>query len=460
MSTHRFGARIGPWVPVIFSAVLPLLASTEKPDNIILIVIDTLRADHLGVYGYEKPTSPNLNAFAMQSTVYDSCFAQAPWTQPSIATIFTSRYPTQTGIHCLHDRLDEQHLTLAEILKGEGYQTTGIYSHTVLRRRFGFGQGFDTFENCLTPGEDPSKVRSSHRVTKKAVDWLREHGHQPFFLFLHYFDPHYDYLRHPEIDYPEYHGMLRSPMPINTLRHKRKQLQEEDLRYLVALYDGEIRYTDQCIGLLFEEINALNLQENTLIIVTADHGEEFMTHGWIGHTRTLYHELIHVPLIVRYPRASHAPRRIKGVFELADILPTILNHLGLQTPSRDQGTHPFVGYPLPRKQDSQKKRYAFSEVSFVPPKQPNAEKSAVKRSITDGSMKLIYDVRTGSYQYFDLEHDPLELDNRYDRDLDEATAMQSILHQKLASLQGGNQAEEIDLSAEEIENLRSLGYIQ
>jgi arylsulfatase A-like enzyme len=451
------------FIQILFCCLLWLISCTNtgslsKTDtNVILIIIDTLRADHLGIYGYNKNTSPNIDKFAQNNTVYNKCYSQSPWTKPSVASIFTSLYPTVTGINKVDNILKDNFHTLAEILKENGYLTAGIVSNALLNSNHGYSQGFDRYIDYT--GGNPHFSISSPRVTRLAIDWMEKHKEKKFFLFLHYFDPHYNYLKHPNIDYPkDYEGALKNPMDITKLRMIRKTLSDKDLEYLIALYDGEIQFTDKYIGKLIEAINRLQLMKKTLIILTADHGEEFMTHGWIGHTKTLYDELIHVPLIIHYPDQNGRSERINGVFKLIDIAPTIMHYLNIKL-----NNIPYQGRALPRDNNhvNSADSFAFSEVSFTPLRVEYKEKTAFKRSIQNISEKLILDLKKSSYEFYNLAQDPTEQNNIFSLDNPHIQKMQELLIKKFSRLYKANdQGQEIDFTERELENLRSLGYIQ
>ena len=317
-----------------------------RPANLILISVDTLRADHLGAYGYRRDTSPTLDRLAREGALFESVVADSSWTLPTHATLFTGVGQGTHRVGFGGNRLEERHRTIAERLKARGYRTGGFWSGPYLHPFFGFGQGFDVYEGVL--GElylddaervDGSKTHqmnlASHEsITSPAVidagiDFVERAGDEPFFLFLHLFDPHYDFMPPDELwrrfD-PDYRGTITSyRFAFSPLIHP--GMDPRDLEHLVALYDGEILFTDQHIGRLVDALDRRGLAEDTVIAVTADHGEEFFEHGQKGHRNHLHDEVVKVPWIVR-GRDVKPGRRIAEQVRHVDVAPTLLGLLG------------------------------------------------------------------------------------------------------------------------------------
>ena len=314
---------------ILAFCMIPFIAarsshSPPRDENILLIIVDTLRADHLGCYGGRKGVSPVVDRLAEEGVQFMNAYSTAPWTKPAVASILTSLYPSKHGVGSLVDVLASEYTTLPEMLKEQAYTTAGIVSHKLISSKFGFAQGFNYLSHENARGHDSV---TSFGVTSDAIRWLKQNGDKKFFLMLHYFDPHYGYQHHAEFNYVRgYSGNLKPGENVWALRHRRNQLTENDIRFLTDLYDEEIRYTDKNIGLLIDYLRESGLKDKTLIVLTADHGEEFMTRGWIGHTRTLYQELLHVPLIINYPkRFTH--KKVSANVSTLDIGPTIFDSL-------------------------------------------------------------------------------------------------------------------------------------
>ena len=313
--------------------------------NIVLITIDTLRADHLSCYGYDRKTSPNIDSIAKGGIRYTKAIATSSWTSPSIASIMTSLYPISHGVRhgftksgkaynqeLLHEKFD----TLAEVLKNHGYTTFGAVANVHMVEELGFGQGFDYY-HC----EGFDKASKINKVVFSWKDKIKNAN--KFFLWVHYFDPHHFYhAQFPWIN--DYAGELwignshLSKMNMSeliklipTLKKRRNTLE-----YLISLYDSEINYVDYHVGNLLYK---LGLDKNSLIIITSDHGEEFLDHGFLCHAHSLFQELIHVPLIIKLPLPSKAS--IIDVnnepVSIIDILPTILGDIGITSASEFLG---------------------------------------------------------------------------------------------------------------------------
>ncbi len=296
----------------------------SKP-NILFILLDTTRADHLGGYGYERNTSPNLDRFATENLKAEFALATAPWTPASVASMFTGLYPTSHGMMPPNDRdlakkgyakLSSQHVTLAEILKGNGYRTAAVSPNPWVTKEFGYDQGFD--EYYYLHRKIAEKITESGRELIEA--WTKNGPMtQPFFMYLHFLDPHDSYA--PPGEYAQkYSGPLQ----------KSKFTYDEAMQKNINLYDGEISYLDAELGKFFDYLKAKGLYEDLFIVIVADHGEQFMEHGNLRHGYKLFNEEIHIPLMLKTGRSSDNGRVIKEPVSTIDILPTVLSRLGLK----------------------------------------------------------------------------------------------------------------------------------
>jgi arylsulfatase A-like enzyme len=294
-------------------------APRTNPPNVLLITIDTLRADHLGSYGYDFDTSPNLDRLARNSVRFADAVSASSWTLPGHASILTGLFPSQHGVERDINALPASADTLAERLKRAGYETFAATSHVYLTGRWGFHQGFDEYDQRAAVGSPQKPVAT--KIVNSALQWLEQRGFidgepaKPFFAWLHIFDPHWDYAAPPPFSTqfdPDYTGTMRGDYA--SLRPFIKAvvgydqpppMPERDLRHVNALYDGEIAYVDDELGRLFDALRRHDLFEDTLIVVTSDHGEEMMEHGSLeGHQWTLYEEVIRVPLIMHPPASG------------------------------------------------------------------------------------------------------------------------------------------------------------
>lgn len=422
--------------------------------NVIIIGIDTLGAEHVGAYSPGLTTTPNLDKLADNGALMQQAFSTAPWTKPSFASLFTGNMPSRHGVIQLNDILADTAETLAERLRSAGFQTGGFVSHVFLNRKSGISQGFDTYRVVSFKGNVHDAV-TSHKVTDAGMKWISDAAakEDPFFLFLHYFDPHYNYQHHEQFSRTSnYKGTLEPGLNIRVLRDRIPTLTKEDIQYLIDLYHEEIEYTDHHIGRLLEHVRSLGLEDDTLVVVMADHGEEFMRHGWLGHTRTLYDELIKIPLIFSLP-GKVREQSVSTPVSLIDIAPTVLDLLGVSRSAQSFDGLSLAACLLEGECDLPRDRL-FAEVDF---KSSNidAHKSAV---ITDPH-KLILDLPTQSRELYDREQDPEELKNLAEtesgtlRELDEKLD-EYLRRDKSKPVQGA-----LEHTPEEVEQLKSLGYM-
>lgn len=487
-----------------------------KDTNILLIVVDTLGAPYVGALAAELATgdpaaaaaspTPHLDQLANDGVLFRRAYSTASWTQPALASLLTGKMPSDHGLTRLFDVLDEKERSLPEHLKAKGYATAAVVGHDLLAERYGFGQGFDWFDESSAIGH--SGV-TSERITDLALNWLgKRKRRKPFFLMAHYFDPHFVYQHHPDQDRTSwYRGHLTPGMGIWNLRNQRDSLEPADLDYLRGLYQEEIAHTDRHIGRLLDNLEAADPNRPTLVIVTADHGEEFMEHGWIGHTQSLYDELLHVPLILHLPTVLKAAE-VEFPVSLVDIVPTVLAGLDSGTKSRTpesrtpESQKPESQKPLEKPigkslwplltadkpgdprvpaadgspgesrvsveqtqlevEESFRHRKLLAEVSFeVGPDKPDhqRQKVAFATALFSGELKMIHDLKEETWQLFDRSTDPGELaplpsSHPQFRDL------QGDLLRWERSRGGESPQGQRTPSSEELDRLRSLGYLR
>lgn len=331
--------------PAPAAAAVPVPAS-ERP-NVLLYVIDTLRSDRLGVYGYEKAVSPNLDAFARDAVVFERAFAQSGWTKTSLVSILTGVSPLSHGVLERDHAVPPSLPTLPVLLQNLGYQTIGLNTNGTVGAEFGFDRGFDRYSALFFQDDVEFRAEYSDRPGAELVDWLgsRPAG-RPFFAYLHTFDPHDPY--QPRSPYRErFAPRLRTTLDTprdETLAaafERNPGLTDADVLHdFEKLYDAEIAYNDEQFGLLVRSLKEAGLYDSTLIVVVSDHGEEFLDHGHWGHGHTLYGELLRVPLLVKLPGQRFAGRRVDAVAQHIDIVPTVLAAVGA-APS-----HPVQGRNL------------------------------------------------------------------------------------------------------------------
>jgi arylsulfatase A-like enzyme len=380
--------------------------------NVLLVSIDCLRADHVGCYGYARPTTPTIDSLAARGYLFRRAIAQSSWTLPSHASLLTSLYLKSHGVGTSRDALSSQALTLAEVLRDAGYCTAAVVSGGLLAPAYGLSQGFDLYDAvCCTPAStDPRNWCTDSR----ARAWLERGCRAPFFLFLHYWDVHapyeppapYDTLfapgTHGDSDAGGFSGNERGRMTAASARRDS----------CVALYDGEIAQTDRYLSKLFRELRELGLSENTLVVVTSDHGDEFQEHGGAGHGHTLFQELVHVPLIWACPGGAAHPRKVDEVVQSIDIAPTVLEFLGLEAPAQMEGS----SFMRPLAGKRREPRPAFTEL----------RKGNLKAVVLEES-KLIRRGATQPASAYDLAADPGEQDPLPSQDLEYGSKLGELL---------------------------------
>lgn len=325
-------------------AVKEKIKSHPPRPNIIIYLVDTLRADHLSCYGYHRETTPNIDRFANESIRFTRCFANASWTRPATASILTGLYPNKHRAETRHDRLPDTVTMLPEILKPNGYTTIFLTTNGNAAAEMNFNQGND-FYKFVNPGEDRREhFHSSQRLNRVFFEMLESSpglASKPFFAFLHVIDPHDPYT--PQAPFLQFkkedktREKLCSPADIN-LKKREQGLSREDIEYIQALYDCEILHNDYYFGELVEFLKKKKLYENTLIIFISDHGEQFDEHGGMFHGHSIYNEEIHVPLIIKFPAGEFAGKRCELSVTQVDIVPTVLAYLGMKIPAELDGT--------------------------------------------------------------------------------------------------------------------------
>jgi arylsulfatase A-like enzyme len=309
------------------------MASSEPPvgskPNLILISLESIRADHVGAYGYWRDTTPALDRLASEGILFEQAYAATSWTLPSHATLMTGLDPTAHGVTQPRHRLSGGHQTVAEVLAASGYQTAAIVSGPYLRRRAHLDQGFELYdETPVTPPEASAAADVTNPRMQAAIERFfaeQRDPERPFFLFLYFWDPHHQYLPpapHDETFIPE-DAVAPESVRFDPGFRLHRDISLPEVAHLMALYDGEIRATDDLLARLWRRLEELGLWNNTAIVVTADHGEEFFDHGLLSHKNHLFEEAVRVPLVVRPPGGVPALRDPRPVGHV-DVFPTLL----------------------------------------------------------------------------------------------------------------------------------------
>lgn len=424
------------------------LPATAHP--IILLDIGTLRADHLGTYGYARATSPNIDRLASEAALFEWAFSQAPITGPSQASIFTGLYPSSHGFLGEEGRLAEEAITFAEVLSEQGYTTAAFVDGGYLSPGFGLEQGFAVYDNSQGGG--------LAAVGPKAIAWMRQNAARNFLLLVHTYDVHTPYAP-PEPHRSAFLQGLAAPTAGFEPTAERMEavrasfhsdapapLSEADLEYAKALYDGEIRHVDAWIAEFLAAVREAGLDKRATIVLFSDHGEEFGEHGSVLHEK-LVATVTRVPMMVRLPGGALAGR-IEQIVETIDLMPTLLELAGAPLPPHVQGESLV---PL-LKGEGTPPYLAISESELL----------GGQRSAALGGYHLIYGEQLGSTRLYDLAADPMEQSDLAGAEPDRAEVLLRHIHTwqdkvELFSYAGGDSAA---VGEETLEQLRSLGYVQ
>lgn len=323
--------RPAPSTPPNAPAPSAASAPAGEMPNLVILSIDTLRADHLGCYGYFRDTSPHIDAFAREAVFFEQAYAPMATTLPSHVSMLTALYPFEHGVTAnVGDGgkpfgLRPDLKSFAQVAAAAGYATGGFVSATPLKRPSGFHLGFDVYDE---PAEDQA-ARPAAATNRPALDWLERVSQRPFLLFVHYYDPHVPYA--PPAEYQQLFTDEGSLDPLIAERGMPERVEPAPCKGRVAtvtrtainLYDAEIRYVDEQVGRVLERLRALDLWEKSIIVITADHGEGLNQHDWPQHGR-IWNEQLHVPLLIRFPQRLATPaQRVAQLVSLVDLIPTL-----------------------------------------------------------------------------------------------------------------------------------------
>lgn len=440
-------------------------ALTPGRPNVVLYLIDTLRPDHLGCYGHSPSPSPALDRFAQDSVLFLDASAQSGWTKPATASIFSSQWPWRHQVQDFADKLAPEVPWLPQILQAHGYQTAAVVTNRLAGSEFGYDRGYDSFRELAKD--------TSEQAHAEALDWLKQkRDGRPFFLYVHTIDPHAPYMHSPS-----YQGRARAQAEevdqeprllaeeASLLRFRGQPLGELQPRVqrLVHDYDREIANNDHSFGLLVEWLKAHQLYENTVIIVVSDHGEEFLEHGYVGHLNSLYQELLHVPLLIKFPGQVGAATRVAETWQQIDLAPTVLHACGIEAPATFQGL-------------------AYRPGALASPARPCLFSVQAGRALAGNrpeNKRAIFcsahGIRQGNWMYqrvlasgpgqrepeelYDLEHDPGQQHNLAEADpgraLSLAVPLEALFRYTSQSLPKSEQS-----NRELMELLRSLQYVR
>ena len=479
---------VGLWA----NPVMTTSAPTKARPNVLLYMVDTLRASHTSVHGYARPTTPFLNKLAAEGVVFADCQAQATWTKPSVASMMTSLYSFTHGISMDTDTIPKGATTLAEQMRAAGYVTASAIANPFAGRVTGLERGFDYLMEY--PVVDRLRTDAADRGTDSAAlnravfPWLDRHRHEPFFLYIHSTDPHAPYRPPAEFE-KKYASPAETPAfnrEYGAMRDVRQYgggavVGRQDMaakgvnpdqwiRRAIDRYDAEVEHNDRSFAALAGKLQELRLLDNTLVVFVSDHGEEFLDHGWTGHGHSLYQELTNVVWVMWNKKLLPAPRRVSEPVQLIDLMPTILELTGIRPEGgvlQGVSVAPLArgGATLNRKQPVMSSRFRYPNVrpsGFVPENQTGT----IAR--IDAQWKLIsrdQPERAGlpAVELYDRRADPAEAKNL-------AAQRPDVVKRQLAEIQlwveaqkqirghlGGSGTTRMD--PQTLERLRSLGYI-
>ncbi len=468
-------------------------SQSTRPEIIILISIDTLRADHLGLYGHGRPTSPILDAFAANGSVFEDASSTAPWTLPAHASMLTGLYPRSHRVLTFNTALPSEIPTLAGLLAEAGYRTAAVVNSAWLKKeRYGLTRDFQKY---LFVDDVQTRRAPNTWITDQAIEWLREPDSRPLFLFIHYYDVHSDYASLPQYEnifVSPYTGeadgtgwqLARASLEDDYIKmcHEnydpkkcrigteenylaidrsvgKLHFDEDSIRHIEELYDAGIRQLDNELGRFFSLLKENRILDDALVILTSDHGEEFLDHGRMDHFLTMYQEVLRVPLIFHGPNIPSG-LRITTPVSLVDLMPTILSLSGVPPRTSSDGLDLT---PLMAGKDPQQftTRPIFGEASGGLTYALMMEDIfPVYRSLRRGQHKLIHDSKREIWELYDLANDPSETMNIAER---EPELLAKLIEEMLKRYSEFNPepsaADHVELSREELENLRALGYV-
>ena len=461
---RKFMIRAAFAVTIVFMSCSFIFGGEERtPErpNIIIILIDALRRDHLGIYGYARDTTPNIDDFSHNAVVFQHAISQSSWTNPSVASLFSSLYPSTHGCVTYFSPdgksidaafLDHKIITLAEALKEKGYATGGFVANHWICRRLQFDQGFDVFD----PVNEQKPPAS--QVNEKALKWIAENRAKPFFVYLHYIDVHGAYVPPAPYDSLFKSSEVRemSVAEQSKLDYLYLEGAKNNLNYYIDQYDGCVRYVDHHIGEFLRALKEFDLFDNTIIIITSDHGEAFFEHGFFYHGHSVYNEEIDIPLIIKFPESIRFPDNKHHRVELIDVTATIFSLVQYHCP------YPVDGWDLLKKSNrALARRAVFSQ--FITAKKQKSSKTAIIKD----NLKAIYKMHEKKVvELYDLREDDEERNNTAGIEKDKAEKLETMIDSWI--MQKDHKKRKLDLRKStvtiedkaKINQLRALGYIQ
>ncbi|MFQ6082455.1 MAG: sulfatase [Candidatus Aminicenantia bacterium] len=458
--------------PIIYSPNI----SKEKELNVILISIDTLRPDHLSCYGYSRKTSPNIDKLAKDGILFVNSFSSTSWTLPAHISLLTSLDTVHHQVYFPFQRMNEEIMTLADILRNNNFYCSAFTGGGYLNAKYGFAKGFDSYQELKIKGDISFRYDEAEILSEKALSWIDQNKDKKFFLFLHTYQPHDPYANLSstgKIFLDKNHKWERIDLGKifkngDSDRHS-IQFTEEERKNIIALYDGEIKYTDEYfVKPLIRQLKELDLYNKTLIILTSDHGEEFYDHkAWL-HDHSLYNEAIKIPLIIKFPNSKFQGKRIAQIVRLVDIMPSILDYLDIEYsfPSLDgkslmnliegkeENNRTFIS-------DLALRRFREIYPTIITINKNNLKLIVNEKIISPYVEEISTDFKEYKVELYDMENDPGEKINlagkqKYHKVITELITLIRNYYQ----VSKKQKIKEITLDKELKERLRALGYIK
>jgi arylsulfatase A-like enzyme len=425
-----------------------LRALAERDDlNVLFIVVDTLRADRLGIYGYERDTSPVIDDLARHGVVFEHAIAQSSWTKTSMASLWTATYPARNGILRFNHTLPDEVEFPAEIFERAGFRTAGIFRNGWVAPNFGFGQGFDTYVKPASSPEN-AKIRRANissrslkgtdfDLSTSAIEFLRNFGSERFFLYMHFMDLH-QYVYDDQA--PDFGNSYSDA------------------------YDKSINWTDRVVGAFLVAVDELGLLPNTVIVIASDHGEAFMEHGFEGHARNLYREVVEVPFIIIPPFVLEEGIRVESVVSNVDIWPTVFDLIGLPPMEGVDGVSQLpqilaAGGAASHGPTDVLRRPVFSQIDKRWGHR-TAKPDPLVSVIDDRSRMIVRVSQPERREFYDRASDPNETQNIAKDRAEDVEAYQALLDAHLANDEPpwNAAAGTIELEEMQLNQLRALGY--
>jgi len=447
-----------------------LYQKNNNGHNVILISIDTLRADHLGCYGYKRDTSPAIDDLAEDSALFLNTYSSSPWTLPSHVSLLTSLHCMNHRVHYEDEKMDSSLVTLADLLRQKGFYCSAFTGGGFVNAAYGFSKGFDSYGQS---SRGIHQIDGAEWICQSVLDWIDNHKDRDFFLFIHTYQPHNPFSCPPpfntmflddaaewrEIDLLTYIGGKEGIF---------KNLSERERENTISLYDAEIRYTDEkLIEPLLKKLKDTGLYDQSMIILTSDHGEEFYDHhGW-EHGHTLYDELLKVPLIIKFPGSEFAREKIHTIVRLIDVMPTILDNLGLKRSGQNLDGKSLM--PILKEKE-------IADRTFIAYKADNILNSHIpqKISMNEEKIKLILNKKFTAEQHnfflspppelvsielYDLSKNSGEKKNIVDERSQIASRLVRLINDIYIKVKE-RKSEKADIDKDLLEQLKALGYLR